>query len=123
MILVLLGTQHNEFKRLLEEVEKNIENGRQLCSVGNSRDNSGDSGNAFAQICVAGGMYAVHKLRDLRFSGRIRAVCAFGDSQGDTDDRQEVAAKRGAKFDKTTERKDIIWQIIKTKNPKRTRRG
>lgn len=27
MILVLLGTQHNEFKRLLEEVEKNIENG------------------------------------------------------------------------------------------------
>lgn len=27
MILVLLGTQHNEFKRLIEEVEKNIKNG------------------------------------------------------------------------------------------------
>ena len=27
MILVLLGTQNNSFHRLLEEVEKNIENG------------------------------------------------------------------------------------------------
>ncbi len=27
MILVLLGTQHNEFKRLIEEVENNIKNG------------------------------------------------------------------------------------------------
>lgn len=26
MVLVLLGTQHNEFRRLLEEIEKNIEN-------------------------------------------------------------------------------------------------
>ena len=27
MILVMLGTQNNSFHRLLEEVEKNIENG------------------------------------------------------------------------------------------------
>ena len=27
MILVLLGTQHNEFKRLLQELERIIENG------------------------------------------------------------------------------------------------
>lgn len=27
MVLVLLGTQNNSFKRLLEEIEKNIENG------------------------------------------------------------------------------------------------
>ena len=27
MILVLLGTQNNSFKRLLEEVQKNIDNG------------------------------------------------------------------------------------------------
>ena len=27
MILVLLGTQNNSFHRLLEEIEKNIENG------------------------------------------------------------------------------------------------